>query len=103
MVSIMEKEALEAPARIKEQLSVNKNPIQEIVQKIKEFNPHYVMTVGRGTSDHAGVQMPVKNTHARIIPVVLLQRFYLDVEKIAQSRGVNPDAPPRLKKVTKTL
>ncbi len=55
MVSIMEKEALEAPFRIKEQLSVNKNLIQEIVRKIKDFNPEYVMTVGRGTSDHAGV------------------------------------------------
>jgi glucosamine--fructose-6-phosphate aminotransferase (isomerizing) len=43
------------------------------------------------------------NMHPRLIPLAIMQRFYLDVEKIALSRGVNPDAPPGLKKVTQTL
>jgi glucosamine--fructose-6-phosphate aminotransferase (isomerizing) len=41
--------------------------------------------------------------HPRLAPLLLLQRFYLDVEKIAQSLGLNPDAPSGLLKVTKTL
>ena len=38
-----------------------------------------------------------------VLPLALLQRFYLDVEAVARSRGVNPDAPPGLNKVTKTV
>jgi len=42
-------------------------------------------------------------THPRVLPLLVLQRFYLDVEDVARSRGVNPDAPPGLNKVTKTV
>jgi glucosamine--fructose-6-phosphate aminotransferase (isomerizing) len=42
-------------------------------------------------------------THPRVLPLLVLQRFYLDVEAVARSRGVNPDAPPGLNKVTKTV
>lgn len=40
---------------------------------------------------------------ARVLPLLVLQRFYLDVEVVARSRGINPDAPPGLNKVTKTV
>ncbi len=41
--------------------------------------------------------------HPRLAPLVVLQRFYLDVAKVALSRGFNPDEPKGLKKVTRTL
>ena len=41
--------------------------------------------------------------HPRIAPLAVLQRFYLDIEKIAVARGLNPDQPGGLKKVTETL
>ncbi len=41
--------------------------------------------------------------HPRLLPLLVLQRFYLDVEVVARSRGINPDAPPGLNKVTKTV
>jgi len=41
--------------------------------------------------------------HARIAPLVVLQRFYLDVANVAVNRGFNPDQPKGLKKVTQTL
>lgn len=41
--------------------------------------------------------------HPRVLPLLVLQRFYLDVEAVARARGVDPDAPPGLNKVTKTL
>ncbi|MDP5136215.1 SIS domain-containing protein [Rheinheimera baltica] len=47
---------------------------------------------------HSGI-----DAHARILPLLILQRFYLDVEVVARSRGINPDAPPGLNKVTKTV
>lgn len=43
------------------------------------------------------------SSNPRVVPLALLQRFYLDVEAVARSRGVNPDAPPGLNKVTKTV
>lgn len=42
------------------------------------------------------------DVHPRLQPLVMMQRFYLDIERVAQARGLNPDAPPGLKKVTET-
>ncbi|WDD97386.1 glucosamine-6-phosphate deaminase NagB-II [Thalassomonas actiniarum] len=44
-----------------------------------------------------------KAIHPRIAPLVVLQRFYLDVATLAVSRGFNPDEPKGLKKVTRTV
>lgn len=43
------------------------------------------------------------DVHPRIAALTILQRFYLDVEKIARQLGVDPDSPAGLKKVTKTV
>ncbi len=43
------------------------------------------------------------NVHPRIAALAVLQRFYLDIERIAVERGLNPDEPGGLKKVTRTL
>lgn len=39
----------------------------------------------------------------RVLPLLVMLRFYLDVEKAAQVMGMNPDSPPGLNKVTQTL
>lgn len=41
--------------------------------------------------------------HKRCLPLLALLRFYLDIERIAREKGLDPDSPPGLKKVTKTL
>lgn len=51
----MEQEAREAPLRIRNQLSENRRMMMALGEKIRLFDPKYVITVGRGTSDHAGV------------------------------------------------
>ncbi|GAA6203713.1 MULTISPECIES: glucosamine-6-phosphate deaminase NagB-II [Thalassotalea] len=43
------------------------------------------------------------SVHPRLAPLVVLQRFYLDVAEVSVSRGFNPDEPKGLKKVTRTL
>ena len=43
------------------------------------------------------------NVHPRLAPLVVLQKFYLDVAHVAVSRGFNPDEPKGLKKVTRTV
>jgi glucosamine--fructose-6-phosphate aminotransferase (isomerizing) len=47
-------------------------------------------------------QLNIK-VHPRLAPLVVLQRFYLDVAKVAVARGFNPDEPKGLKKVTRTV
>ncbi|WP_258807622.1 glucosamine-6-phosphate deaminase NagB-II [Pseudidiomarina sp. CB1] len=49
------------------------------------------------------VQMPApESVHRRLQPLAVMQRFYLDIEHAARQLGLNPDAPPGLKKVTET-
>ena len=36
-------------------------------------------------------------------PIVAIQSFYLLVEAVARARGLNPDTPRHLSKVTSTL
>ena len=44
-----------------------------------------------------------QSIHRRLAPLVILQRFYLDLDAIAVANGINPDKPVGLKKVTETL
>ncbi len=44
-----------------------------------------------------------KAIHPRLQPLLLMQRFYLDIEAVALALGHNPDAPVGLNKVTITL
>lgn len=44
-----------------------------------------------------------QEVHPRLQPLLLMQRFYLDVEALAQQLGLNPDAPKGLNKVTSTV
>ncbi|MFK5979943.1 MAG: SIS domain-containing protein, partial [Rhizobiaceae bacterium] len=41
--------------------------------------------------------------HALTDPLLLIISFYAFIEKLARQRGLNPDVPPNLKKVTETL
>ncbi|MGX9355109.1 SIS domain-containing protein [Roseobacteraceae bacterium S113] len=45
----------------------------------------------------------VRTGHALTDPITLIASFYSMVERVAQSRGINPDAPRHLKKVTETV
>ena len=51
----MEREAREAPQRIKQQLIQNESTAVALGQKLRELAPKFVFMVGRGSSDHAGV------------------------------------------------
>lgn len=49
------------------------------------------------------IKQPIKNIPPRLAPLALLQRFYLDVSDIAIRRDIDPDNPPGLQKLTRTL
>jgi len=59
--------------------------------------------VGLRGADLVHLRQTDPEVHPRLAPLVVLQRFYLDVAKVAVSRGFNPDEPKGLKKVTKTV
>ena len=45
----------------------------------------------------------VRSTHALTDPIALIVSFYAMVERLAVGRGLNPDAPRHLRKVTETI
>lgn len=44
-----------------------------------------------------------EDVHPRLQALVIMQRFYLDIEAVAVQMGLQPDSPPGLKKVTETV
>jgi glutamine---fructose-6-phosphate transaminase (isomerizing) len=50
-----------------------------------------------------GLRHESTDLHIRLLPLLVMLRFYLDVEAIAQAEGLDPDAPPGLRKVTETI
>jgi glucosamine--fructose-6-phosphate aminotransferase (isomerizing) len=74
---------------------VNDESAQSHKEQINEM-------VERG-ADLVHLRQTDANVHPRLAPLVVLQRFYLDVAEVSVSRGFNPDEPKGLKKVTRTL
>lgn len=75
----------------------------DIVNKMSNLG---VNTIFASTSMcvNAKICLPVNiTTHPILEPIVLLQEFYLMVNNLAVSLGLDPDSPVNLKKVTETV
>ena len=66
------------------------------------FHQNMVQDVRSRGGECIDLQGGVTSSHPRLDALLLMQRFYLDIEKIAVELGLNPDTPPGLNKVTKT-
>lgn len=53
--------------------------------------------------DGARADLTMQEAHPAIEPLLALQSFYLSAARLARARGLDPDAPPHLSKVTETL
>jgi glucosamine--fructose-6-phosphate aminotransferase (isomerizing) len=62
-----------------------------------------VVVAGAAEGPSALVLDTVENLHPFVAPLALIQSFYPLVDAIARARGRDPDAPPRLRKVTETV
>lgn len=51
----------------------------------------------------ANADLPALAAHPAIEPILMVQSFYGLANQLALARGLNPDAPPHLRKVTETL
>lgn len=56
-----------------------------------------------GASIDGAIHLPVPNTRTEFQPIAMIMSFYRAVAHLAHSIGKNPDSPPALEKVTRTL
>ena len=74
--------------------------IRELVKTLID-NRAAVMLTG---FEEAGVlNLPAVETHPALQPILFLQSFYRLAESLSRARGMNPDSPPHLNKITETL
>lgn len=63
-----------------------------------------VLLADAGGQDTAGVtNLPVATFVPALEPIVMVQSFYKLANALSVARGLNPDTPPHLNKVTRTL
>ena len=60
-----------------------------------------VLTAGFGVA--GAIALPSVDAHPVIEPILLAQSFYRMIDALAAARGLDPDLPPNLKKVTETI
>jgi len=71
-----------------------------LATQLQERGARVLLAAPAGTP---GATLPVVETgHADLDPIALLQSFYLMVEALARARGLDPDRPRHLSKVTRT-
>lgn len=66
------------------------------------FHNNMVQNVKDRGAECLDMKVNGEGVHPRVSPLLLMQRFYLDVELAATQMGLNPDNPPGLNKVTQT-
>jgi glutamine---fructose-6-phosphate transaminase (isomerizing) len=66
-----------------------------VANEFADWGANSLVAGGRGT-------LPIVAAHPAIEPIAMLASFYVMAERLAQIRGMDPDAPPRLEKVTHT-
>lgn len=75
--------------------------VVEIADKLADQGADVFATSAQ--TRHA-VQLPfVATGHSLTDPLVLVVSFYSFIEQLARRRGLNPDTPPNLRKVTETV
>src|SRR5260221_455845 len=62
--TFMAAEIDEAPQAVSHQLAANRNAIAALAAKLRERNPSVVVTIARGSSDHAALAAALENVPA---------------------------------------
>lgn len=71
-----------------------------LAQRLRDQGATVLLAAPVGT---AGLDLPLQSArHELLDPIALVQSFYPMVEALARARGLDPDRPPHLRKVTKT-
>jgi glucosamine--fructose-6-phosphate aminotransferase (isomerizing) len=62
-----------------------------------------VPVLGAGAGGAGVLELPTLAAHPAIQPLLLVQSFYRLAAMLSVARGHDPDRPPHLRKVTRTL
>jgi glucosamine--fructose-6-phosphate aminotransferase (isomerizing) len=68
-----------------------------------EFAMRGACVLSAGVPDAPGIALPVVPADALIAPILEVASFYRLANSLAIARGRDPDRPPHLAKVTRTL
>jgi glucosamine--fructose-6-phosphate aminotransferase (isomerizing) len=68
-----------------------------------ELQSRGATVLSAGPAQSCGQTLPFVDTHPILQPLLLTQSFYRMVEQLARARGLDPDHPPHLRKVTETV
>ena len=68
-----------------------------------EFAARGARVLLTGAQAQGAVSLPAVTAHPVIEPLLAIQSFYRAAEALARARGLDPDRPPHLHKVTETL
>jgi glucosamine--fructose-6-phosphate aminotransferase (isomerizing) len=68
-----------------------------------EFAIRRARVATAGLNIAGALALPTIASHAVIEPILMIQSFYRLANAVALARGLNPDAPPHLNKVTETV
>ncbi len=72
----------------------------ELAANLRQRGATVLLAAPAGTP---GADLPLHSTgHEHLDPIAAIQSFYPMVEQLARARGLDPDQPPHLSKVTRT-
>lgn len=74
--------------------------IEELARDFISRGAHVLMA---GAQVTGSIALPAVPSHAVIEPILMIQSFYRMATALAAARGLDPDAPPHLRKVTETI
>jgi glucosamine--fructose-6-phosphate aminotransferase (isomerizing) len=77
--------------------------LQGVTALAAEFGAQGARVLSAGVPDAPGIALSVIPSDALIAPILQIASFYRLANALAISRGRDPDRPPHLAKVTRTL
>lgn len=88
------------PALVLSQNDETRPGIRETVEALVKSGASVLLA---GIEDPRTLNLPTLEAHPALQPILFLQSFYRFAEQLSRARGMNPDSPPHLNKVTETL
>jgi glucosamine--fructose-6-phosphate aminotransferase (isomerizing) len=76
---------------------------EDVIALAREFAGRGASVIHSGLSIAEGLALPHLAADPLVAPVLQLQSFYRLCEALARHKGLDPDRPPHLNKVTRTL
>jgi glucosamine--fructose-6-phosphate aminotransferase (isomerizing) len=74
--------------------------IEELASEFAGRGAHVLLA---GTQADGAISLPSVQAHPALEPLLAIQSFYRAAEALARARGLDPDSPPHLHKVTETV